>query len=170
MSCEKVKRDNTTIESLDKNTYQGDYEATIVEQWKTCVNIANGITDKRNMANSIFITVNTALFAVVTFSLDYKSMLLSMIGISICILWLKLLENYKQLNEVKYEIINEIEDMLPLAPLKTEWNRLRCQGKYTGLTKIEKALPVVFIVLYGMAMLYPLVKLILPILCQCIAN
>lgn len=136
MSFEKIKPDNISIESIDKSTYPGDYEATIVEQWKTCVDTANGITDKRNMANSIFITVNTALFAVVTFSLDYKSMLLSAIGMSICILWLKLLENYKQLNKVKYEIIAEIEEMLPLTPLKAEWHRLHKQRTYTGLTKI----------------------------------
>lgn len=170
MSSEKIKRDSKSIESVDKSTYQGDYEATIVEQWKTCVDIANGITDKRNMANSIFITINTALFAVVTFSLDYKSIFLSVIGIAICILWLKLLENYKRLNEVKYDIINEIEDMLPLTPFKAEWNRLNYQGNYTGLTKIEKILPIVFVVLYGMAILYPLAKLILPFVCTCIAN
>ena len=170
MSSEKAKRDNVSLESVDRDMYSGDYEATILEQWKTCVETANGITEKRNTANSIFITVNTALFAVVTFSLDYKSILLSSIGIFICVLWLKLLDNYKQLNEAKYDVINEIEELLPLAPFKAEWNRLNKKGEYKGLTKIERALPIVFIVLYGLAVLYPVIKLLLQFVCPCITN
>ena len=166
----KGRKNRTDIISNDKNTYPGDYEATIVEQWKTCVETANGITEKRNAANSIFITVNVALLAVVTFSMDYGSILLSSVGIFICVLWLKLLDNYRQLNEVKYDIINEIEEFLPLAPFKTEWNRLKKKGKYKGLTMIEKALPIVFIVLYGLAILYPASKTIFSIICPCIAN
>lgn len=170
MRAKEVRRKDTEIESVEKNIYSGDYEATIIEQWKTCVDTANGITEKRNSANSIFITVNTALFAVITFSLDYRSILLSAVGIFICTLWLKLLYNYRRLNEVKYEIINEIEELLPLAPFKAEWYRLHSRKNYTGLTKIERSLPIVFIVLYGMAILYPTLKIILQLVCPCITK
>ena len=73
------------LEMIEKETFSGDYESVILEQWKTCVSEANGISEKRNNANNIFITLNTALFAVITFSLDYKSILLSVIGIVICV-------------------------------------------------------------------------------------
>ncbi len=158
------------LQVIEKDSFRGNYEATVIEQWKTCVETANGITEKRNTANSIFITVNTALFAVITFSLEYRSILLSAVGIFICVLWLRLLNNYRILNEVKYDIINEMEELLPLSPFKTEWARLQKGGKYTGLTKLEKALPIVFIVLYGLAILYPVLKLLLQIICPCVTN
>lgn len=149
----------TNLKSMDKSAFFGNYEATIVEQWKICVDAANGITEKRNAANSILVTVNTALFAVITFSLDFQSALLSAAGISICIVWIFLLKSYRALNKVKFDIINEIEEMLPLSPFKTEWYRLEKEENYTGLTKIEKALPIIFIILYIMAILFPFCRL-----------
>lgn len=97
------------LEMIGKEAFEGDYESVVLEQWKTCIAEANGISEKRNNANNIFITLNTALFAVITFSLDYKSILLSAIGIAICILWICTINSYKKLNSVKYEIINEME-------------------------------------------------------------
>ena len=41
--------------------------------------MANCNTDKRNTSNNVFITINSAVLAIVTFSLDYKSILLSII-------------------------------------------------------------------------------------------
>ena len=58
------------LEMIEKEAFAGDYESTVLEQWKTCISEANGISEKRNNANNIFITLNTALFAVITFSLD----------------------------------------------------------------------------------------------------
>lgn len=158
------------LESMDRGSFSGDYDTAIVEQWKTCVESANGISEKRNTANSIFITVNTALFAVITSSLESRSILLSVVGIIICVLWIQLLDNYKRLNAVKYDIINEIETILPLSPFKAEWHRLCKQGKYIGLTTIEKIVPIVFLALYGLAVLLPLLKLLSQPVCPCIAN
>ena len=63
-------RGNMKLEMIEKEAFAGDYESTVLEQWKTCISEANGISEKRNNANNIFITLNTALFAVITFSLD----------------------------------------------------------------------------------------------------
>lgn len=165
----KLKK-GESLKMVEKDHFYGDYEATIVEQWKTCIEAANSVSDKRNAANSIFITVNTALLAVITSALAVNGILMSAVGVFICILWLRLLESYKVLNKVKYSIINEIEEMLPLSPFKAEWFRLHSQKNYSGLTKIEKVLPVVFIVLYGLTALYQVAKFLLPLICQCTAN
>lgn len=165
----KTKQEEDIV-SVEKENYAGDYETTILEQWKTCVETANGITEKRNNANSIFITINAALFAVITFSVDYRSIFLSIVGIFVCCLWLKLLENYRILNKQKYDIITEIEALLPLTPFKAEWYRLKKHEQYIGLTKIEKNVPFVFIVLYGVAILLPLMKIILNFICPCVTD
>ena len=144
---------------------RGNYDAAILEQWKTCVEMANANTEKRNTANNVFITINSAILAVVTFSLDYKSILLSIIGVVICILWMKTIKSYTQLSRVKYDIINEMEKYLPMQPHIYEWQKLQ-KDKYVGLTKIEKLLPIVFIILFSGAILYPIIKEFWP----CIKN
>ncbi|WP_442857834.1 RipA family octameric membrane protein [Blautia sp. AM47-4] len=45
-------------------------------------------------------------------------------GVAICILWICTINSYRKLNSVKYEIINEMELKLPLAPFTVEWDRL----------------------------------------------
>ena len=59
---QNVTAENSLVEikNLAKESFSGDYETTIIEQWKTCVETANSVTEKRNAANGIFITINTA--------------------------------------------------------------------------------------------------------------
>ena len=150
-----------TLESVSKEVYGDNYDSVLLEQWKTCVEMANSNTEKRTNSNNIFITINAALLAVVSFSLDYKSIILSVVGIAVCIVWLYSIENYKKLSSVKYHIVNEIEDRLPLAPFSYEWE------KYIGLTRIEKVLPWLFAFLYVISILWPILKWIVAIVCTC---
>lgn len=140
--------------------------ADILEQWKACVEMANSNTEKRTNSNNIFITINAALLAVISFSLDYESIALSIVGIAVCIVWLNSIESYKKLSSVKYDIINEIELQLPLRPFTYEWERLSNEN-YLKLTKIEKALPILFVVLYSIAILLPILKWLPTIACNC---
>lgn len=149
------------LQSKSKKEFQGAYEETILEQWKTCVEMANSNTEKRNTANNVFITINSAILAIVTFSLDYKSILLSIIGIVICALWIRTIRSYTQLSKAKYDIINEMEKYLPMRPHTYEWEKLQ-KDKYVGLTKIEKLLPIVFMILFLISILYPIIKEFLP--------
>lgn len=142
------------------------YDSLILEQWKTCVEMANSNTEKRTNSNNLFITINSALFAVATFTLDYKSIILSVVGIVVCILWLNSIESYKKLSSVKYHIVNEIEGMLPLSPFTYEWDKLKNEQKYLGLTKIEKVLPWIFLALFSVSIVWPLLKAV----CDCISQ
>ena len=155
------------LESIDKKDYCENYDAAVLEQWKTCVEMANSNTEKRNNANNLFITINTALFAVITFAGDYRSLFLSVIGIIVCFLWFNTIRSYKQLSSVKYAIVNEIEKKLPLSPFTHEWEKLRLEHGYIGLTQIERFLPWLFMLLYAIAILWPLIKLLLPLICSC---
>lgn len=158
------------LESCERKTYGEGYDDAVLEQWKTCVEMANSNTEKRNNANGLFITLNAALFAVITFAWDYKSIFLSVIGIVVCILWLNSIRSYKQLSSVKYHIVNEIEKKLPLAPFTHEWEKLRLEYNYVGLTKIEKVLPWLFLALYIVAILWPVLNTLLRIVCPCIGG
>lgn len=113
------------LESVPKEEYGESYDPVVLEQWKTCVEMANSNTEKRTNSNNIFITINTALIAIAPFSLDYKSIILAIVGIVICMVWLCSIDNYKKLSSVKYYIVNEIESQLPLAPFSYEWKKAK---------------------------------------------
>lgn len=104
------------LDSISKKKYGQNYDETVLEQWKLCVEMANANTEKRTNSNNIFITINAALLAVVSFSLEYKSIILSVVGIAVCVVWLCSIESYKKLSSVKYHIVNDIEQRLPLKP------------------------------------------------------
>lgn len=163
------KKEHTVMDlfSIDKMEYGENYETAVLEQWKTCVEMANSNSEKRNNSNNIFITINVAILAVISFSIEYKSLLLSLAGLFICFLWIHTLNSYRKLSTTKYDIINEIEKQLPLAPLSYEWKKLNSNNKYLRLTTIEKFIPILFIVLYTISIIVPIGKWLLKIYCEC---
>ena len=158
------------LKSIEPEKYNGNYSETALEQWKTCVEAATSNTEKRNNTNSIFITINSALVAFISYSLNIKSIVLSVIGVIICLLWKQSINNYKLLSSVKYYIINEIEQNLPLAPFSYEWEKLKTEHNYKGLTKIEAFLPWLFLAVYLISILLPILKLLVPIICSCLGG
>lgn len=44
-----------------KQQYAEEYENHILEQWKTCVEMADNISERRVTTNNFFITLNTIL-------------------------------------------------------------------------------------------------------------
>lgn len=73
----------------------------------------------------------------------------------------------KKLSSVKYRIVNEIEQKLPLRPFEYEWEKLKAEKKYLGLTQIEKILPWLFILLYGISIILPILKWLPTVICTC---
>ena len=155
-----------SLKSVSPDKYKGNYESDVVEQWKSCVEAATSITEHRANSNNVFITINSALLAVITYTLSAKSVLLSLVGITICVLWMRSIQSYHQLSSAKYHIINDIESLLPLAPFTHEWEQLKDKYHYQGLTNIEKLLPWLFVGIYILSILYPLFKLLLPLFCN----
>ena len=134
--------------NIDKVEYGGQFNEHILEQWKTCTEMANYNSERRINSNNIYIAINAAIIAFTTFSLDYKSIIMSVVGIIVSILWRNTIKSYKELNKVKYRIINEMEKMLPLSPFEYEWKLINEEGKYKRFTHLEACLPCIFIVFY----------------------
>lgn len=127
---------------------QEDKTEIILSQWQTCVDTANSVSQRRDSMNNIFITLNLAILAAVSITWDVKSIFILTAGIVICFLWILFIRNYKLLNTAKFEVINKMESKLPIAPLKDEWEILNKNKKYRDTTKLEKWLPITFIILY----------------------
>lgn len=120
----------------------------LLNQWQTCVDMANSVSQRRDNMNNIFITLNLAIMAAVSITWDIKSLFILIAGITICILWMLNIRNYKLLNTAKFNVINSIEEKLPLAPFKDEWQFLKNSKKYMDSTTLERILPITFIILY----------------------
>ena len=125
-----------------------DKTDVILAQWQTCVEMANSVSQRRDTMNNIFVTLNLAIIATVSITWDIKSLFILAAGIVVCIIWLLFIRNYKLLNTEKFNVINEIENKRPVKPFYDEWKMLKSNKKYRDGTKLEKALPIMFIFLY----------------------
>lgn len=68
-------------------------------------------------------------------------------GLIICFIWWGIIYSYKQRNVIKLRIIHCLEDQLPLALYRTEWNLMEeNHGSWLKklLFRIELVIPFVF--------------------------
>lgn len=110
--------------------------ATILELYKTAVEMADRVSARRAGTNSFFLTLNTALAAVVgivssarkppphgsvpTFD-AYGLVLTAAAGIVLAVTWRALLRYYRRLSAAKWDVINKLEMRLPSQPFTDEW-------------------------------------------------
>lgn len=124
------------------------YYNSLIQQWEKCVDMANATSDKRINSNNAFITLNAALLTALQFTKGWQDVLISAVGIAVCVLWGKIIISYRELNKAKYDIIHAIERELPAMPLSDEWIRITKRKKYSGFSNIERFLPRLFIFLF----------------------
>lgn len=127
--------------------------ATSLSQWQVCVEMANSVSQRRDNMNNIFVTLNLAILAAISFVWNIKSVFLLIARIVLCIIWLVFIRNFKALNQAKFKVILELEKQLSTAPFEKEWNILCKDKKYRDGTKLEQALPVTFICIYVVAII-----------------
>ena len=116
-----------------------DDTATILSLYNTAVEMADRTTARRAGANSFFLTLNTALAAVVGIvssarkppphgnvpSFDaYGLVVTAIAGVVLALVWWALLRYYRRLNGAKFDVINKIEKQLPVRPYTDEWKIL----------------------------------------------
>lgn len=128
-----------------------DKTEIILAQWQTCVEMANSVSQRRDAMNNIFVTLNLAIIAAVSLTWDIKSLFVLLAGMVICIIWMFFIRNYKLLNTEKFNVINNIEQKLPVKPFNDEWKKLKSSKKYVDGTKLERWLPITFISIYVIA-------------------
>ena len=125
----------------------------ILAEWQTCVEMANSVSQRRDSMNNIFVTLNLAVITAVSFTWNIKSLFILLAGALICVIWIFSIRNYKMLNQEKFKVINKIEKELPVMPFNEEWSLLKMNKKYMDGTMIETFIPIIFIVLYIIAII-----------------
>ena len=133
---------------MKNQSTQDESGEILLSQWQTCVEMADSVSQRRDSMNNLFVTLNLALIAAVSFIWEIKSVFMLLAGLVIYVLWCLFIRNFKQLNTEKYAVINNIEKKLPAKPFTDEWKRLNNNKKYANGTTLEFTLPIMFILLY----------------------
>lgn len=126
----------------------------ILQEWKTCVEMADSVSRRRDSNNKLYVSLNLAIIAGIVIVWNIKSVVLLLAGIIVSFNWLKSIDYYKALNEEKYKIINSIENALPIKPFSLEWDNLNSRPNYKDGTTIELLIPRVFMIIYLSILVY----------------
>ena len=149
------------------DAYGETFHADLLEQYKLYVQSAENVSARRVASSRYLLTLNVALVALYGFQSanlgqNYWTLLVPILGIPVSLLWFFIIKSHANLNSIKFDIIHELEQHLPVALYKYEWQLAdNGQGKaYRSVTSIEKYIPFAFIVLHlGIAVLMVLVML-----------
>lgn len=131
----------------------------ILEQYKLYVEMADRVSARRALANTFFLTLNTAaLTAIGVFWEDglFESRWLAVFPLVVlvtqCLAWLWIVRCYRQLNRGKWAVIGALEKRLPASPWwRGEWvalGRGQDPARYWPLTQVERVVPLLFAASY----------------------
>lgn len=172
MSIDPVTQDSLIATLLNGHkreelTAQVGTAPALLEQYKLYVEMADRISARRLTANSFFLTLNSAVialggYATLRFNEQLPTALAlasALSGISLCLLWQRLVRSYRDLNSAKFKVIHEIEKLLPISPYDAEWQAVGRgidPDKYLPISHLETFVPWVFVALHLGAFVIPL--------------
>jgi len=137
---------------------------TGLEQYKLFVQMADNLSQRRQAANTFFLSISTALVGLIGIGSVAASdpgppvlpILLSFAGLASTFAWFRFIQSYRKLSAAKFAVIHEMEHALPFRPYHAEWQALG-RGEesrtYMPFTKIEAAVPWVFLATFAAILL-----------------
>lgn len=146
---------NKCLIHYTKETYGDSFGTDLLEQYKTYVQSAENVSTRRVASSRYLLTLNIALVTLYGiqsegFVQSYWAILVPILGIPVSWLWYQIIKSHSDLNAVKFQIIHELEEHLPVALYAYEW-QLAGEGRgtsYSAVTRIEKWIPIAFVVLH----------------------
>lgn len=160
MSKTNPQEYNLWNEKIDESNYGPKYKEHLFEQYKLYVEMADQVSNRRNLANTFFLTLHTLLFGIIGFSyekgptIEQRWVVFFPLAavLLLCVAWWMIVRSYRQLNTGKYLVVGEFEKRLPASPYwNAEWKALgegKDFRKYLPLTHVENWVPVIFAFLY----------------------
>jgi hypothetical protein len=153
MQDEREELVTRTLQSLNENEYGADYRDHYLTLYRDFVTSADTNSQRRNMANSFFLTVNTGFLGVKGYfevsgsSADVLEFALvqAIVGMLFCLVWWLMIRSYRTLNRSKFEVIQMMEKNLPVAPYSAEWVAQKTGlDRHRGLSWVESFVPMLF--------------------------
>ena len=159
MAKEGNDPNESTLEKSEEE-YGPNYQNHLMELYKFYAGTADAVSTRRQSANVFFLTLNTALIALIGYSFRSNAaensffwllIPIVIVGLILCYQWRRTIKSHQQLNDGKFEVINLMEKKLPFAPYAAEWKALgegKDPKKYKKITNIEMNIPWVFALLH----------------------
>ena len=137
--------------SQAKENYGDSFNTDLLEQYKLYVQSAENVSARRVASSRYLLTLSSALVALyglqsADFSQNCWTLLTPIAGITVSVLWYRIIKSHANPNRVKFKVIYELEQHLPAAMYKYEWH-LAEEGKgktYRTVTTIEQWVPILF--------------------------
>ncbi len=148
----------------------------LFEQYKIFLQTSEDLVTRRQNVSSFYITVNSGLVAAFSLIAGFGNkmttligggILLSIVGLLLCISWGRIIKSYGELNAGKMTIIHMIEEQLPANLYNAEWKALcdtRNNKPYVSFTRSEIRVPKIFAFVYIAIFTLSLAMLIVNIL------
>ena len=145
----------TKLFNHTEETYGDSFTSDLLEQYKLYVQSAENVSARRVASSRYLLTINAALGALyglqaADFGQSYWILSVPVIGVLVSVLWYLIIKSHANMNHVKFDVIHKLEEHLPAAIYKYEWE-LAEEGKgksYRAVTTIEQWIPVLFAVLH----------------------
>ncbi len=160
--------------SVNKDKYGEKFNEHLLEQYKLYVEMADRISERRMQTNKFYISLLSGLLALLSILVSMSKfnqtvifIIVSLLGIALCILWHINIRSYRQLNSGKFKVIHEMEQYLPFPCYDKEWELLgegKEKSKYLQLTRVEKYVPLILSIPYIFLFLYTLSYLLTPLI------
>jgi hypothetical protein len=155
-------RDGLWNDGISARSYESGgerYQAAVMDQWKLYVEMADRVSSRRGLANTFFLTLNTAVFTAIGIAgkqnphvSPWLLMFALFAVLGECVAWWWIVRSYRQLNSAKFKVVGALEERLPSSPFwSAEWVALgegRDWRKYLPLTHLEQWIPVLFGLIY----------------------
>ncbi len=142
--------------------YGEKYRDHLLRQYTMYVGTAEGVSSRRALANTFFLTASTVLVSIDGVALGgawtntqlFNSIFFAVFTVAsmmFSLTWYSVIRSYDQLNSGKFKVIHKIEEALPATVFETEWAILgkgRTPSKYRSLSKLEARVPLIFFGVY----------------------
>ena len=146
---------NAPLFNHSEGKYKGDFNTHLLEQYKVYVQSAENVSARRVASNRYMLTLSAAIVALygvlyANFDLDWWALVIPAIGVPVSLVWYRIIKSHADLNRVKFKIIHEIEEHLPMAVYGYEWDLIGegPKKRYRAVTKIERWVPWLFVALH----------------------
>jgi hypothetical protein len=154
--------DNVGVKSYEDGGEK--YQGAILEQYKLYVEMADRVSNRRGLANTFFLTLNTGIFAAIgVFWKDRPSgpawllLLPLVLVLAECMVWRGIINSYQEIRSAKQKVIAELEERLPAAAYgRGEYGRGESAAfreewrSYRPMINLEQWMPILFGLVYLM--------------------
>ncbi len=159
------------IDTSLREHYGGEFQSHILEQYKLYVEMADRVSARRVQLTTLYTSILSGLLALLSITgnkdlfhgpQSIVLLVISILGLSLCLVWTVNINSYKQLNFLKFKVIHEMEAHLAFPCYDREWKILKedkTKQNYLRLTAVEKYIPTILAFPYFCLLIYSVVSI-----------